>query len=222
MKLSVVIPAYNEEDNIRQTIMDVLVAFPSAEIIVINDASTDRTYQIISDLALPNIIIITNMENQGHGYSVVRGLEEATGDSILYIDADRQIDINNIKQVEPDQYDFVSGQRVHRHDKLFRKVISVCLRYTILLRHGMYIKDSNCPFKLYRKEALVKVIGKLPKSYVVPIACLEVLARKEGLTTKIIPTPHKPYDGIREGFLQIPNLNFFRFVGKAFMEMVRL
>lgn len=228
MKLSVVIPAYNEEKDIKAALHDVYRVLPDAEIIVVNDCSTDATTGKIQEFVTETgkmVNVGTNLVNQGHGRSVVTGLKQATGDHILYIDADRQIDLENFKRIPEENFflfDVISGWRIQRSDKLFRKITSFCLKMTILLRHGYFIKDANCPFKIYRKAALLTIIDKLPDTHIIPIACLEVLARKEGLFTAILDTPHKPYDGTREGFLQIPNIRFFKFVWNAFKEVVRL
>lgn len=221
MRLSVVIPAYNEEENIAQCVFDVSESYPDAEIIVVNDASTDNTRTILEQGNYSNLKLFNNEKNMGHGYSVVRGLREAQGDYVLYIDADRQIDIENLAGIKP-QYDVVSGWRYNRHDKLFRKIISFCLKSTILFRHRLYIKDANCPFKLYKREALQLLLAEVPDTYIVPIACIDVLARKHGLKTLTIPTYHAPYQGIRKGFLQAIDFKLIKFLYKAFWEIVKL
>lgn len=218
MKISVVIPAYNEEQDIEKAILAVEKALHADEIIVVNDASTDRTVEILEGMQRPYIKILTNEKNMGHGYSVVRGLKEARGNYVLYIDADRQIDVDKFVW----GFDVVSGIRLQRNDKLFRKIISFCLKSTNLLFHHYYIRDANCPFKIYKRTALVPLLDRLPKSYIVPIACLEVLARRHGFSTLSIPTPHKPYEGTRKGFLQILNLSALKFFSSAFFEVVRL
>src|SRR5258705_11772644 len=176
MKLTVVIPVYNEEDNIRDAVVDVSKAYPDAEILVVDDASTDRTYQILMEMNTKNLRVIPNVKNEGHGFSVVRALKAAHGDHILYIDADRQIDLGNA--FFTGEYDIISGQRIIRNDKPFRKFISFCLKLTIKLRYGYRVRDANCPFKIYKRSSLLPLLDKLPRSYVIPIACLEVLARK--------------------------------------------
>lgn len=222
MNLSVVIPAYNEEKDIKEAVFEVARAHPEAEIIVVNDASTDRTYEMLREAGMSTGIhlkIITNGGNMGHGASVMTGLQAATGDYILYIDADRQLDVD---PMIPRGVDFISGSRIHRSDKLFRKVISFCLKMTNLIFHGIYIKDANCPLKIYRRAALMELLDEVPKTYIVPIACIEVLARRHGFSTATIATPHKPYDGIREGFLQVPDLKAWKFFISAFFEVVKL
>lgn len=221
MKLSVVIPAYNEEENIQQAVEDVKRVYPEAEIIVVDDASTDNTPDILIGLQSSGVNILRNDRNRGHGYSVVKGLWAATGEHVLYIDADRQIDITNLHSMDL-EHDVFSGARVLRKDKPFRIVISYCLKITNLLRHGMYIRDANCPFKLYRREALRELLKDVPDTFIVPIACMEVIARKKGMKIDTIGVHHLPYRGIRKGFLQSFNLKMYRFLADAFFEVVKL
>lgn len=221
MSLSIVIPAYNESENITKVIDDIYRHFDDVEIIVVNDCSTDSTFAKLNKASkFIDIKILTNKKNRGHGYSVIRGLKAATGDYILYIDADRQISLSNFKIHEG--VDFLNGYRVDRQDKLFRKVISFCLKTTNLIRHGFYIRDANCPFKIYRREALIKVINKVPKSYIIPIACLEVLARQAGLRTREIPVLHHKYHTVRKGTLQSINKKSIKFFRDAFGEIVSI
>ncbi len=226
MKLSVVMPAYNEEKDIKEAVLDIMKNLPDAEIIVVNDASKDSTLSILKSIMRTNMTIITNEVNRGHGYSVITGLKHAKGDYILYIDADRQIKLEEYLFYEDLGYmrinDFVSGWRIGRQDKIFRKINSFLLKMIILFRHGYYIKDANCPFKVYRRDKLLPLLELLPKTYIIPIACLEVLARKKGLKTFTIMTPHMPYEGERKGFLQILNISTLKFFGKAFLEIIRL
>lgn len=223
MRLSVVIPAYNEEKDIKEAITDVMKEFPKAEIIVVNDASTDKTLSILESLQTEYLRILTNDKNRGHGYSVVRGLKAASGDFILYIDADRQISLKTYGLYKYlSHYDFVSGWRVHRSDKLFRKVISFCLKLTNVMFHRYYIRDANCPFKIYRNKSLQPLLDMLPKTYIVPIACLEVLARKHGFEPYTIMTPHHPYNGKRKGFLQTIDRKTIKFFSSAFFEVISL
>jgi glycosyltransferase involved in cell wall biosynthesis len=227
MNLSVVIPAYNEEANIEKAVLDVIDKLPDSQIIVVNDASTDATGDILDRLVREyhNLEVITNKMNMGHGFSVRRGLDAAQGDSILYIDADRQIALSNLKQLDGmklGDFDVISGWRIGRKDKLFRKITSFFLKMTIYRKYGYFIRDANCPFKLYRRDAIRGILTIVPDTNIIPIACIEVLARKHGYRTMTIETPHKAYDGVREGFLQFPNRAFFEFVKKAYKEIINL
>lgn len=221
MKLSVVIPCYNEEDNIARAIFDVKKHFPKSELIIINDASKDKTMSILRFVRkVTKFTIINNKKNLGHGASVIKGLKYAKGDYVLYIDADRQISLDHFVMYK--NIPFVSGCRIHRQDKLFRKIISFCLKTTNLFRHGYYIKDANCPFKIYKRKELQIILKEVPKTYIIPIACIEVLARKHGFRTKTILTPHKKYDAVRKGMLQSINRKSLIFFYDAFMEICKI
>jgi len=195
MKLSIVIPAFNEEKTIGAVI---------DEIIVVNDASTDATLKIL-----------TNKKNMGHAKSVIRGLKKAKGDYVLYMDADNQIKPESL------DYDMISGYRIHRQDKLFRKIVSLILKVTIFLRHGYIIKDSNCPFKVIKRPQLALLLKSLPKDCIVPSICMEILARRMGMRVVEIPVYHFSYEK-REGSLQSINKKSMTMFWKAFLEVIHL
>ena len=226
MKISVVIPAYNEERDIADVLYDVKKYFRHAEIIVVNDASTDKTYEILRRIQrqskVKNLHILSNNVNKGHGFSVIKGLKAATGKFILYIDADRQIDLA-LPILRNDFYwDIVTGKRINRQDKAFRKFISFCLRWTIRLKYHYRIQDANCPFKLYRRAAILPLLDQIPNSYIVPIACLQVLAEKDHRVIATIPVFHHRYIGTRKGFLQSLDLKTMWFFIRAFFEVISL
>lgn len=227
MKLSIVIPAYNEQDNITHAVAEIAGEFPHAEIIVVNDASTDATKQLLltMDLPLYQLKVITNELNMGHGFSVVKGMRHATGEFIMYIDADRQISLSSkygFWESIP-IFNFTSGWRVGRYDKPFRKLVSFCLKMTIMFRFGYYVRDANCPYKIYNRQMILPLLDELPKTYIIPIACLEVLLRKHKYYVETVRTPHKPYPGgIRGGKLQSLNSVSLKFFWNAFREIVSL
>lgn len=222
MKVSVVIPAYNEQATIRDCVLEVLRYFPGGEVIVVNNKSDDQTLRILLQIQAKykNLRILTNKENRGHGFSVVRGIRASTGDYVFYIDADQQIDIKNFRVYEG--YDFISGYRVGRHDKLFRKFISFGLKMTNLLWHGKIIRDANCPFKIYRGDAVRDLLKYAPLTNIVPIACLEVIARKYGFKCLEIPVLHHPYFTVRKGTLQTLNKKSIKFFYDAWKEVKSL
>ncbi|HKF39300.1 MAG TPA: glycosyltransferase family 2 protein, partial [Ktedonobacteraceae bacterium] len=120
--LSVVLPAYNEEQVIASTISDVLDVLSKwwidAEVLVVNDGSADRTGAIVAALALahPQIRLITHSVNQGYGAALVSGFAAATKDLTLFMDADGQFDIRDLARLVLfiDKYDAVIGYRLQR------------------------------------------------------------------------------------------------------------
>ncbi len=102
--LSVVIPCYNEKDNIESLVKRVIASpVPNKEIIVVNDKSTDGTEQILKDVIEPMVSkVIHHTENGGKGAALKTGFEHATGDYVIIQDADHEYDPNEyVKVLEP-------------------------------------------------------------------------------------------------------------------------
>jgi undecaprenyl-phosphate 4-deoxy-4-formamido-L-arabinose transferase len=218
MKLSIVIPAYNEEDTIKEVVLDAYKQFPKAEIIVVNDASTDKTLNILKGLDIPNLKILVTLFNRGHAFCMIQGLKKAAGDYVLYMDADNQIHLSEFA-LEPLDYDVLSGYRVDRQDKFFRKVISFLLKMTILLRHRMWINDANCPFKVFEKDKLLLLLGLIREDSIVPSISMMILAYKYKMNVVEVPVNHYPYIKERKGTLQSLNRKSIKFFWKAFKEV---
>jgi glycosyltransferase involved in cell wall biosynthesis len=204
-----VIPAYNEEN----TIGDVICSL-SEDVVVVNDASTDKTEQIARK---HGVTVLTNKKNMGHAKSLLRGLRAAKGEYVFYLDADNQIRMISL----PYNHDLVSGYRVNRQDKTFRKIVSFILKMVIFIRHGYYIRDANCPCKMFKRTSLKVLLGDLPKNSVVPSISLEILARKHHFDVLEIPVTHYPYKN-RKGTLQSLNKKSLIMFWKAFWEVIHL
>lgn len=160
--ISVVYPAYNEEENIEHVITaawDFLRAnFKDFEIIVVDDGSSDRTKAISKDLALKlgNIRIIEHVTNSGYGASVSEGLKRGECDLVFFSDADGQFDIGELSKLAGfiDEYDMVIGYRESRDDPIVRKATSFFYNMIVRMVFGIKFRDMNCAFKLFRKSSL--------------------------------------------------------------------
>ena len=203
-----VIPAYNEE----KTIAKVLGRLYGENVLVVNDASTDKTEEIAH---VCGAYVLINKENRGHAYSLIRGLRNATGEYVFYLDADDQIRMISL----PYGHDLVSGYRVHRQDKTFRKVVSFILKMVIYLRHGYYIRDANCPCKMFKRTSLRVLLDELPKNSVIPSISMEILARKHHFDILEMPVTHYPYEN-RKGMLQSLNKKSLKLFWNAFWEVI--
>lgn len=159
--LSIVIPAYNEEERLPNTlkkIKDYIVKKNlNAEIIVVDDGSSDRTVGVIQKLNIPNLKVIKNPINCGKGFSVKRGVLEAKGEYILFTDADNSTPIeeldNFLSQLQDDT--ILIGSRYLKESKIKikqpkpRVIIGRMGNYLIQKMLGMDIKDTQCGFKLF-------------------------------------------------------------------------
>jgi len=158
-KISIVIPVYNEEENIHELHKQLLETIGSFEekneweIIFVDDGSTDKTHEKCLDLS--PLTIIKLRKNFGQTAAFDAGFKQATGDIIITLDGDLQNDPADIPKLlgkMEEGFDAVSGWRKHRKDTLSKKVTS---RTANIIRKIIFkdsIHDSGCALKAYRKE----------------------------------------------------------------------
>lgn len=160
-KLSIVIPAYNEERNI-QPLYDGLTTVLSSlkhdfEIIIIDDGSTDRTFPNLEAINKKDkrLRVIRFRRNFGQTAALDAGFKAATGDIIIAMDSDLQNDPRDIPRLleKMDQgYDVVSGWRYRRNDPFGKKLASKLANALRKSLTGERIHDSGCALKAYRRE----------------------------------------------------------------------
>jgi len=163
--VSVVVPAFNEEANLRSTVtliadkLDELKT--SFEIIIVNDGSTDRTRDIAEELAEADarIRLINHPQNLGPGSGVFTGIQAGKGKFVIFIPADLALDIHELhKYVDASrECDLVVGIRSDRQDySLFRKLVSLVNIALIRLLFGMKERQFNY-IHMYRREMLERI-----------------------------------------------------------------
>ncbi len=170
MKLSVIIPVYNEEDNIVILYNQLIKVINNYdyEIIFIDDGSKDNTFKNLESLNKKNskVRVIRFRKNFGQTAALSAGFDNTKGDVIITMDGDLQNDpsdipllINNLKY-----YDVVSGWRYNRKDPLFtKKIPSKFSNWIFRKLIGLNIHDSGCSLKAYKKETLdgIKLYGEM-------------------------------------------------------------
>jgi glycosyltransferase involved in cell wall biosynthesis len=171
-KLSVVIPAYNEEKRIGATLKDIDAFLRKQsydyEILVMVDGAKDNTAQVVKDLEkhIPKSRIIANPENHGKGWVVKQGMLEATGDIRVFMDADNSTKINHITSFLPffeKGFDVVVGSRrikganIKVHQPWLRDFLGGVFRFIVHTLVPLGVTDSQCGFKAFTAEAAKKV-----------------------------------------------------------------
>lgn len=164
MKLSIVIPVYNEEGNIKKLhkeLDEVLGKIgASYEVIWVNDGSKDGSLAVLEALAKtdPHTKVLSFVYNFGQTAAMSAGIKQATGDIIIPMDADLQndpIDIPKFLEKIEEGYDVVSGWRKDRKDAfVLRKVPSLIANYIIRTITGVYIHDYGCSMKAYKRDMI--------------------------------------------------------------------
>ena len=162
MKISIVVPIYNEEKNLKELHSEIFAVCQKnnydVEIIFINDGSTDNSLAVMKTLG--QIKIINLRKNFGQTAAMSAGLEMAQGEIIITMDGDLQNNPADIPLllVELDKgFDVVSGWRKERHDPLKKRVLSKLANLLRLVLINDGINDSGCTLKAYKQECFEEV-----------------------------------------------------------------
>jgi len=158
--LSIVLPAYNEEENIATAVSRCFTVLEQLgmphEVVVVNDGSADSTPAICKKLAQENtrFRLVDFERNKGYGVALRTGFLAARFRHVFYTDSDNQFDVSELKYLLPiiDTYDLVVGFRVYRYDRPMRIFLSWGYNLLVRLVFGIRVHDVDCAFKLFRRE----------------------------------------------------------------------
>lgn len=204
-KLYIIIPAYNEEENIRSVITQ---WHPVAEkigsdsrLVIIDDGSRDHTYQIASEMKkkYPQLIVLTK-ENQGHGATVLYGYKYAIrkgADYVFQTDSDGQtlplefpVFWKNRRKCG-----LLLGCRTHREDGVSRLFVAKTLRFVLLVVFGIWVKDANAPYRLMCCSQLQEILEKVPKDFFLANVLITVIYTRKKLGVYYYPITFLPRQG---------------------------
>ncbi|MDD3825345.1 MAG: glycosyltransferase family 2 protein [Anaerolineaceae bacterium] len=195
LDISVVVPVLNEEESLphlHQKLTEALAGSGySYEIVVVDDGSTDRSFEIMCQLQRkdPHLRVVRFRRNYGQTAAFTAGFDRARGDVVITIDADLQNDPADIPALMvkmAEGYDVVSGWRVDRQDRfLDRRLPSILANRLIGWSTGVRIHDYGCSLKAYRREVLadVRLYGDLHRF-------IPALASAAGARVTEIPVRH--------------------------------
>jgi len=192
MPFSIIIPCYNEEESVKQTIDDLKkylsINSLDAEIIVVNDASTDNSIDILKKIE--GIKIINHSSNRGYGASLKDGARNAANDWLMFFDADGQHKpeyiLGAINELKNKKCDMVIGKRVDHKNTIKRslgkKILTIMAQYLVEQK----IPDINSGFRIMRKNDLLRYENILPNSF--SLSTTSTMAfLKDGLKIGYIP-----------------------------------
>jgi glycosyltransferase involved in cell wall biosynthesis len=196
-ELSIVIPVYNEEDNVE----DLIAAINSAvrdykedyEIVLVDDGSTDESFKILKNLAQenPKIRVIRFGINYGQTAAISAGFNHSRGRILITMDADLQNDPNDIPaliQKMEEGWDVVSGWRKNRFDRfLTRRLPSMMANRLISYITGLKLNDYGCTLKAYRGDVArrIELYGEMHRF-------IPALARWLGASVTELVVQHHP------------------------------
>lgn len=162
MRLSVVVPCFNEEGNIAPVVEQAANVgrrlASELEIIVVDDGSADETAKVLSVLraTVPELEIVTHAQNRGYGAAVRSGLDRARMDYVFLTDGDGQFDMEELPAAVQllDEHDLVAGYRIHRQDGWWRHLWGRSWTALVNKVFGLRVRDANCAFKLLPRSLL--------------------------------------------------------------------
>jgi dolichol-phosphate mannosyltransferase len=187
MKVSIIIPFYNEEENVESLLCEIRDCQPEAEIIAVDDGSSDRTATIIQ--GLQDVRYLGNGKNLGQSAAMYYGLQAANGEVCVMLDGDGQNDPHDISKLleKIGEYDLVCGYRAKRQDNIWRRIASRigngCRRMVL----PDPIRDTGCSLKAMKREHV---------KHLIPFNGLHryiaALLGSAGLKICEIPVNHRP------------------------------
>jgi glycosyltransferase involved in cell wall biosynthesis len=221
--LSIVMPAYNEGQNIAPMVQDALrVAARLSndyEVIVVDDGSKDDTAAQVASLAQqdPHVRLIQHQRNQGYGAAVYSGLTAASKEWVFFTDSDRQFVLEELERLlaHAQAADIVIGYRAPRRDPLLRRFYGWGWNRLVTLLFGYTARDIDCAFKLMRRELIAHVAPLVRSRGATFSAEWLVLARRLGYQFAEVPVSHRPRVAGR------PTGARLRVIWRAFLELAR-
>ena len=232
MRLSIIIPAYNEEDRIIHT-LEASLSFLNkqdfhSEIIVVSDGSTDQTRSVVEKFdsgEKVDLRVIEYHPNRGKGYAVRTGMLAGNGEMILFMDADYAVPIEEIaKGIDLIESGFdvamgsraVSGAVVADHQNFFRELSAKFYNLIQTAYLGIFYKDTQCGFKMFTKTAAKRLFALQKLNSVIFDPEILWLAKKTGLRIAEFPVSWRHVGNSR---IQYDSLKKSLFV---FQELFRI
>ncbi len=205
--LYIVIPAYNEEENIRNVIDEwypVIERYRgsgNSRLLVIDDGSKDGTYNILCEMkkSRPLLEVLTR-ENEGHGATLLFGYcyaIEHGADYIFQTDSDGQTRPEEFPAFweKRKSYDMVIGYRNKRQDGWKRIIVTKVLKLVIRFCFGVSVKDANTPFRLMNARILKEELPYIPERFNLSNVLISVIYEKKKKRVLYIPITFRPRQG---------------------------
>ncbi|QLG46347.1 glycosyltransferase family 2 protein [Costertonia aggregata] len=227
--LSIVVPLYNEEDNVAlltQKIHESLNGY-HYQIVYIDDFSKDDTRKVVKDLKDEKVHLIELKKNYGQSLALAAGIDYAQGEYIITMDGDLQNDPSDIPQMlqyaVDGEYDVITGIRQKRKDSLVKKIPSKIANFLVRRVTKLNIKDNGCALKVFTRD-----IAKDLNLYGEMHRFITLLAHLEGAQIKQVPVKHHARHagvskyGLERVFKVVADMMLLLFIRKYFQRPIHL
>ena len=221
--ISLVMPAYNEAENIEPMVAEATLALEANaddyEIVVVDDGSADATAEVTRQVmeTYPRVRLVQHEVNQGFGAAVFTGFTGATKEWIFYTDADRQFVLSEVEKFVPymADADLIAGYRAPRRDPFMRVFYGKGWSALCTLLFGYTVRDVDCGFKLFRRDIIQELAPQIESRGATFSIEWLVRAKRAGYRFVELPVSHRPrVAGSQTG----ANINV---IVRAFRELVR-
>jgi glycosyltransferase involved in cell wall biosynthesis len=173
LKLSVIVPAYQEGARIRANLLRLVgeldAMCTSYEVIVVSDGSTDDTVAEARSVESPRVTVLSYAVNMGKGHALSCGVRQVSGELVTFIDADMELNPKEIRTfvnlLESGGHDVVVGSKRHRQSRveypLFRRLQSMAYQLLVRVLFSLRVRDTQTGLKLFRREVLAEAVPLL-------------------------------------------------------------
>jgi glycosyltransferase involved in cell wall biosynthesis len=219
MRLSVLIPVYNEESSVRELLERVLAVPCEKELVVVDDCSTDNTWAVLSGMDDPRVRMFRHQVNQGKGSSIRTALAHATGDWVIIQDADLEYDPNDYPRllgpVERGEAQVVYGVRDLDSQKLLFRLGNKFLTLATNALYGSHLSDMETCYKLMPRQVMLDLRLEATRFQIEPEITAKLLRR--GIPIWEVPIWYQPREekklnAWRDGLPALWALLKYRFV----------
>jgi len=226
MKLSVIIPVYNEKNTINELVHRVQAMQLASEIVIVDDGSKDGTRELLAALdGKAGVRVILHQKNQGKGAAVRTGIKAALGDVMLIQDADLEYDPreypNLLKPIEEGNADVVYGSRFlgapHRAILFWNMVANKLLTLMTNILYNNILTDMETGYKVFRREVMTGIELRANRFDFEPEFTAKILKKKVRVYEVAISFNPREYSegkkiGLRDAFEAVWALLKYRFV----------
>jgi glycosyltransferase involved in cell wall biosynthesis len=225
--LSIIIPCYNERGTIAEIIQRVQAVVPAAEIVVVDDGSTDGSRDVLASLngSHPDVRVLLHAQNSGKGAAVQTGIQAATGDIILIQDADLEYDPRDypglLKPIEEGRADVVYGSRFlggpRKAMMFWHMVANKLLTLMTNVLYNTILSDMETGYKVFKAEVIKGVPLRARRFDFEPEVTAKMLKRRHHIYEVPISFDPREYTqgkkiGLKDAFEAVWTLLKYRFV----------
>lgn len=207
-RLYIVMPAYNEAENIEEAIKEwhpvaerINTEGDECRIVIANDGSKDNTWTILENLKDKyRFLEPMNKPNSGHGATVLhlyRYAIQAGADYVFQTDSDGQTRPEEFTQMWENRgkSDFHIGTRGGRQDGASRVFVTKTLKLVVRIMFGIWVKDANTPFRLMKAETLAEIMKLVPEDFFLANVAISAVAVKRNISITWYPITFRPRQG---------------------------